>query len=468
MSWIAGWNKRIKLTISGSCIEGDLSNFPVMVHLDSTCSGVFNELGSNSKRISVVASDQSQCYVEVENWDESTNNAWLWVKIPTLSSGVDSDLYLYYDNLHPDNSAYVGTVGETSAQNVWDNNFVGVWHMSQDPTGGAGCIKDSTSNNNHGTPAGSMTSGDLVDGKIGKALDFDGNNDYVDLLNQSQIIPENADFTIESTVELSAGLFIGGGGNSGDNWSIGLYTDWHSYVVGGSSLGFGGTGASTSWASVSALRLGDDFKVYCDGIYKNKGNQSGNLRGATGGFVDHILLGALWNNAAATTFANGIIDEARISSIARSAPWLKATYYSNWNQLLIYGAEETVFNFIEDGYGYDDYDFNFGAAPPKQFVIKSTACSGCVINSINIEHINNGDILYINITSGIVRAFSSTCSGVIDNRNIVSSDYESGSCGAEKIAAGYNTELIEINVASGTEDIFEINYNISKVLYYTW
>ena len=133
-----------------------------------------------------------------------------------------------------------------------------------------------------------------------------------------------------------------------------------------------------------------------------------------------------------------------------------------------YTGIDVVFDFVEGGYTYGVYNFNFGFTGASQLVIKSTATPGYIINSINIEHINNGDILYINTAGGIVRAFSLTCSGIIDSRNIVSSDYESGSCGEEKIAAGYETSLIEINTASGTEESFEVVNNISKVLYYTW
>ena len=38
---------------------------------------------------------------------------------------------------------------------------------------------------------------------------------------------------------------------------------------------------------------------------------------------------------------NNIIDETRISSTARTAAWLKATYNSLWDTLLTYGDEET-------------------------------------------------------------------------------------------------------------------------------
>jgi hypothetical protein len=355
MDWIAGWNKRIKLTISGSYIEGDLSNFPILVHLDSTCSGVFNELGSNSKRISVVASDQSQCYVEVESWDESTNNAWLWVKVSTLSSGVDSDLYLYYDNLRPDNSSYVGTVGETSAQSVWDENFVGVWHMNQDPTGGNNCIKDSTSNTNHGTPTG-MVSNDLVDGKIGKSLDFDGNNDII-------IVSDSNSLDLGSTGTLEVLVYINSFTNSSYPFILAKtsttgYTDqYRPYAINlyhsagsGNDYCYGNLGDGTShqnksvqtytaqWDHFVSWWDGTNFKTYLDGSQLG----STSTQTVTPFNGNGVLCIACERPTSYSYPYQGLICEIRISNIARSAPWIKATYNSNWNQLLNYGNEEIV------------------------------------------------------------------------------------------------------------------------------
>jgi hypothetical protein len=113
---------------------------------------------------------------------------------------------------------------------------------------------------------------------------------------------------------------------------------------------------------------------------------------------------------------------------------------------------------ITQGYGFSRLK--------KQLVIKSTVTPGYVINNINIENINGNDVLYVNTASGIVRVFSPTCSGTIDNRNIVDSDYKSGDCGMEKIQAGYNTSLIEINIANSTEESFELVDDVLCLLYY--
>ena len=56
--------------------------------------------------------------------------------------------------------------------------------MNQDPDGDvADVIRNSVSTSYRGTPVGTMTSADLVDGKIGKAINFDGSDDYIDVVN---------------------------------------------------------------------------------------------------------------------------------------------------------------------------------------------------------------------------------------------------------------------------------------------
>ncbi|MDH5780862.1 MAG: DUF2341 domain-containing protein, partial [Candidatus Bathyarchaeota archaeon] len=133
-SWLNGWEKRVKITIDNNDVDSPLSNFPVLVHL-SNGSGrnnddatfVFDEVGSNSKKIAVTTSDGTQCYVEIERWDDVSEQAWLWVKVPSISSTTDTELYVYYDMDHADNTVYVGDTGSTAAQNVWDSSFKGVW-----------------------------------------------------------------------------------------------------------------------------------------------------------------------------------------------------------------------------------------------------------------------------------------------------------------------------------------------------
>ena len=162
MGVLAGWDKRVKLTVDSSRIDtANQTNFPVLVYIsassgitsiDTTC--VFDELLSdaNRKKIAVTTSDGvTECYVEIERWDTVSEEAWLWVKIPTVAHAADTDIYLYYDKDQADNTTYVGDTGSVAAQSVWDANFRLVHHFSSPETSGLSVL-DSTSNANNGTP----------------------------------------------------------------------------------------------------------------------------------------------------------------------------------------------------------------------------------------------------------------------------------------------------------------------------
>ena len=88
MSWAAGWSKRQLITVDSTYIDTDLTDFPALLIV--TSSGIFDELGANSKKIAVYTSDHRPCYVEIEKWDDAGGEARLWVKMPTLASGVDT------------------------------------------------------------------------------------------------------------------------------------------------------------------------------------------------------------------------------------------------------------------------------------------------------------------------------------------------------------------------------------------
>lgn len=175
--WLVDWDKRIRITIDHNNVDNTLSNFPVLVSLgtSSGCnnadvSHVFDELANdnNRKKIAVTTSDGvTQCYVEIEKWDNINEKAWLWVKVPSINALEDTVLYLYYDKNHIDNTDYVGDTDSLSAENVWDDNFKLVIHMNDDLD--AIHVRDSTSNNNDGTKKFSPYE---VAGKIGKAQHF--------------------------------------------------------------------------------------------------------------------------------------------------------------------------------------------------------------------------------------------------------------------------------------------------------
>ena len=368
MAWLTNWAKRIELTIDYTKVDAVLSNFPILVKISNSSgidttdiTSVFTELGSDSnrKKIAVTTNDgTTQCYVEIERFDYANSVAWLWVKIPSIASGASTIFYLYYDSSQANNTTYVGDTTDTPAQSVWDSNFVGVWHMAQDPSGGADAIKNSTSAVNHGTSVGSMLTEDLVDGKVGKAIDFDGGDDYINCGSNSSL-DNITNITIESTVKLSSWGETGYGRIIAKS-NTGNTDGWQIFVTTPNGLAFTADYATTdatwyasttmsldTWAHVAVQHTRGsgakvDGKIYVDGTSRT-------ITGGTDG------VGAVQSDAAEDLLIasrkdlnrefEGIIDEVRISNIHRTAAWIKATYYSNWDTLITYGTEEGIIVF---------------------------------------------------------------------------------------------------------------------------
>ncbi|TFG22988.1 MAG: DUF2341 domain-containing protein, partial [Promethearchaeota archaeon] len=113
---------------------------------------------------------------EIESFEQNYNPRYArlvaWVRIPTLYTDIDTIIYMYYGN---------STM--SSRQNptkVWVN-YEAVYHMNQDPDTSQ-FIYDSTENNYDLTPGSGFTSGALVNGYFGKAIDFDRlSGQYLDL-----------------------------------------------------------------------------------------------------------------------------------------------------------------------------------------------------------------------------------------------------------------------------------------------
>ena len=349
---------------SGASTEYGIKNIKISISSDAITSIIYDEEISNSEKIfdgqiaQHVASDvvddqyvsltlnkkiaitttisgvETECYTEIESWDWENAQAWLWTKIPTVYSGSDTTLYLYYDSTQPDNSNYIGDTGDAVAQNVWDDYFVGVWHMSQDPNGDvADVVLDSTSNINHGTPAGLMTSADLVDGKIGKGIDLDGSDDYVNVGTDSSLEVGGSNFTVEAIGAWTTGV------NAAGIVALGNLTTGYGLTLGYSDVSKVGFVYNTStWAYNAGTGLNDDEYHYVVGklvdstpyIFVDSTSVSYSVGGVTCGSYNAI--GEGYNGGR----FNGIVDEVRISSTDRSNAWIKATYYSNWNNLISY------------------------------------------------------------------------------------------------------------------------------------
>jgi hypothetical protein len=202
--------KEFIYTIDPADVDSALTDFPAVIQLGASVgdnsfdvSAVFTELTASDgwKKLIITDGGDNKLYAEVEVWDVAGEKATIHVKVSSVSATADTIITVNYDSSNADNTAFIGLIGSTPGQAVWESSFKAVLHMSQDPTGGTDCILDSTSNGNNGTPSGTMTAGDLVGSSIGKALEFDGGDDKLSIADSNELDMSSA-LTLEATIKL--------------------------------------------------------------------------------------------------------------------------------------------------------------------------------------------------------------------------------------------------------------------------
>jgi hypothetical protein len=367
MSWLGTWANRLKLSITNTVVDATLTDFPVMVKL-STASGIgdvdvsayFDELTSdaNRKKIALTSSDgTTQLYCEIELHDDANEVAWLHIKVPSVSSSAATILYLYYDSSQSDNTTYIGDTTDAVTHNVWDANFAAVYHMAQDPNGDvADAIKDSTSNANDGTPDGTMLTADLVSGQVGDAIDFDGSDDLIEVAYSEDLQLISGNYSIECLFSSDLDLDVEsndwalahmGGATNINSWVYKMDTtnDTMQFVTFSSASVVQDNvfGNNSSWNvdqyyHAALVFNGTGYQFYLDG--SDDGSTAGTDN--PGVNTDASVVTTIGSAYDGDQPFDGKIDEVRISSTARSAAWIKATYNSLWDSLVTFDFDVDV------------------------------------------------------------------------------------------------------------------------------
>jgi hypothetical protein len=355
----SSWQYRKAITILGSQVSGpnDLANFPVLISL--TDSDLASDAQDDGDDILFTASDKkTKLSHEIEAFDGLTGQLYAWVKIPKLFTNNNTLIYMYYGN--------PSAASQQDAVNVWESNYVGVWHLKENPTGTAPQMKDSTSNAHHGTTTG-MVSGDQTGGKMDGSLNFDGTDAYVQTTSGESKTASNITWSVWFKADSTTGshhiLWEGpaienGWGNPGVpsshemHLSIGRMTTanlldffyGYEYTTGNwvpaveIQTSFTDT-ANWHYAVVVLTGAGSSPSgtLYLDGslIGTDTGTETGRS-----GWNTNLRIGRC---GTAERYLDGIADEVRVSTTARSAAWIETEYNNQSNPSSFYniGTEET-------------------------------------------------------------------------------------------------------------------------------
>jgi uncharacterized repeat protein (TIGR01451 family) len=325
------WSYKSRISFCGHDQDASLTNFPVLVELGSTIPGFSYLQFASPEGADLRFSDSNSVAVlnyEIEKWNSNGQSA-VWVQIPELTE--ETSIWAYWGNTNATVAPVYATDGST-----WSNSFAGVWHLTE---GGTNTRFDATSNHNDSSLLGGEP--DAAAGKIADANVFDGCDGTADYLQ----IPDAASIGSQVTSSLTVSAWL----NSSSNLtSTGAFyralEKGDSYFLlqgdGGASLGSGGMnfvlkhddgtiktaaiGApldAGTWYHLTGTFDGTEMKVYLDGVLMQT-----TLVGAA---MDDDGLPLRIGADDSGSFYCGVLDEVRISSVARSSNWVWATYMNS-------------------------------------------------------------------------------------------------------------------------------------------
>jgi len=332
-----GWLYRKQITIDHTKVVGDLVNFPVLLSIiDSDLQDTAQDDGDDILFMPTGGVAHKLNH-EIESYDSSTGTLVAWVNITSLSSTTDTVFYMYYG--HPD------CLSKENVKQTWDANYKAVFHMKDLTTS---TIVDSTINAITGTKTGANEPIQATSGKIGNAQSFDN---YDDRINIGDISSNN--ITISAWTKCAGSsvneMVVNKGYTSASPpyYQYGLYiSQTTGYVsmwvtTGGSIYGVSNTATdvnNNNWNYLVVRYDGDTCYASADGGTEQTDTApSGNINA----YSTNAYIGDYTHYTGSSGF-NGLIDEVRISNIARSPSWI-STEYNNQNNpsgFMIFGPEE--------------------------------------------------------------------------------------------------------------------------------
>ncbi|MEM9456693.1 MAG: DUF2341 domain-containing protein [Myxococcota bacterium] len=343
--WDARWSHRRRLTFNNLEQAEDLSNFTVLVVLPEDLDDSATAPGGIDLRF--VDSDQSAVLDhQIERWPTDsgtpTDEHYVWVEVPQIDGrSMDDHIWLYYGNpMATDTQDPAGS---------WDDSYVGVWHLEES----AGTHQDSATGitcNWEGSGRGSQD----APGWIAGAVDFDGDEDNIDCgVNQIadaeyhtittwvrlDLIGDNHQqiVNVESTDDPYRGIGLYVRRQSG---AIGMWLDsnYHYTMVPENRVTVG------EWSFLAIRGRQATSEGYLE-VSHNGGpwdtifeGNTNNLRVENG---TSLIIGK-WHGPGPSASTQGIIDEVRISNVARSNDWIRAQYLSDTQQLVSIGDTQTL------------------------------------------------------------------------------------------------------------------------------
>jgi RHS repeat-associated protein len=338
-----GYSYERRIAINHAMVPNtDQANFPVLI------SGTYSYLATaanggqiqNSNGYDIMfssdAAGHNKLDYEIDSYNGTTGAVAYWVRVPVVSHTNDTALYMWYGNPN------IATSQENRT-GVWSNGYAGVWHFGT-PT--LSLAADSTANGNNGVNHEVLPK----TGIFGSAGWFDGTgNTFLDIPSSTSYKPTST-LTLEAWVNMADGyttnypdifsLDFSGKGNGPQTYGLEESSVWESPLF---TVDVNGTRGGISanprlqggrWGHVVGTYDGQQMTLYENGVVISMTPAPGVINYGSSKDLD---IGTFSPYAAPSgwSFA-GLMDEARISTVARSADWITTEYNNQSSPSLFY------------------------------------------------------------------------------------------------------------------------------------
>jgi hypothetical protein len=340
--WYSGsWSRRVKLTVDEAVVEGGLTDFPVYVNLADLPAEFFDNIQADGDDIRVTEADGvTEVPYELVSINTSLDTGELHFKAD-LASTTDTEFFIYYGNSGASGYSVSATYGRN---NVWSNGYRAVYHFNENPAGAAPQFIDSTGNSNGS--AFNLESGDLQAGRVGNAINFDGVNEYITTTINTSL----------ATSTWSIWMYPNAmpqGAYDGVMFSRGAQTSGINFNSGGNRLGYHWNDAANTYSwnggplipgsqwSMSSLLIGQSSSVGY--LFAATGTASGtNAVTHASSNITSLFFGG--DTCCGGRYYNGLLDEAYLANVQRTASWMQTEFNNKSNPTGFYvvSSEEKV------------------------------------------------------------------------------------------------------------------------------
>ena len=342
------WSYRQAITIDAARVDGDLSDFALLLTENGFGADFWDNVNSDGSDIVITSSDGvTKLDRELVSIDTSAETMQLYARTDLLAS-ANTTLYVYYGN---------ASASEPNQATTWRSEFTGVWHFDDDFTDGA--ADDSSQQGNHAFMRGGFDQTNQVGGQTGTAADFDGSNDYLALdyaYSGNNTLPE---------VSVSAWIntnFSSGGFNN--NWALidfdrseffNVYISGSgevSFSTSGSGLGiddFDSTGVSVNdgnWHHIAAVYDNTDKILYVNGteVARDTNSHGGSAlgQGTRYGFIGDGSEAGSFDANRNNIYYQGQYDNIRLFEGVIEGAWVAAEFRNHHDPSSFYSVSGQI------------------------------------------------------------------------------------------------------------------------------